>query len=603
MSKKCRRTNIGGQAVIEGVMMRGNSSMATAVRDEAGEIEIEAIRLVPPNKKAKILKFPFIRGVVAFFQSLVGGSKVLMRSASVFGEEETSKFDEWLSKKTKKSSMDIAIYIGTFLGLLLSIFLFFFLPQFITDFIPGLDKSQVWYYLVEGGVRITIFILYILLTSLLKDIKRTYMYHGAEHKTITCYEEGKELTVENVRGCKRVHDRCGTTFLFIVMVISILIFALINWLLKLAGVQLLYEGILGKLIRFGIKILSLPIVAGVSYEVLKLLSKTDSWVVYIFKLPGLLLQRITTREPDDSMMEVAIAAFNKVLEMENDPTSPELKFESFGTIEHLNERIVAELKNAGIDESSESEWIISRVFNIPRSQIKGNKTVIKRVDAEKALRIMRQRKEGRPLWYIFGDCDFFGYKIKVNESVLIPRPETEELCDKIIKDNSSRENLSILDLCTGSGAIAVVLANKINCSVSASDISEDALKVAKENGILNKVDITYINSNMFENIEGKFDILVSNPPYIKTEDMKGLQKEVQREPSIALDGGADGLDYYKVIARDASSYLNENGLIYMECGINQAEEIVAIFRETGLYKEFEIINDINIISRIIKVTL
>ena len=246
--EKQTKTSIGGQAVIEGVMMRGKTAMATAVRDERGEILLETKRITPASKKCGFLKLPIIRGFIAFFDSLVGGTKVLMRSATVFGEDESSSFDKWLSKKTGVNATDIAIYLGVALGLMLSLFLFFFLPQMIADLFTFINPNSIWYYLIEGLIRILIFVGYILLTSLLKDVKRTYMYHGAEHKTISCYEKGLDLTVENVKTCTRVHDRCGTTFMFIVMFVSILVFATINGVLNHFGVE--FAGGLGKVYRF-----------------------------------------------------------------------------------------------------------------------------------------------------------------------------------------------------------------------------------------------------------------------------------------------------------------------------------------------------------------
>ena len=187
-NNNCNKTSIGGQAVIEGVMMRGKTSMATAVRAENGEILIETKRLKSSKSQNKFLKLPLVRGVVAFISSLVGGTKVLMRSASVFGEDEPTKFEKWLAEKTKINAIDLAVFLGAFIGVALSLFLFFFLPQTVTDLLTFIKKDSIWYFLVEGLVRIVIFIVYILLTSLIKDVKRTYMYHGAEHKTISCYE-------------------------------------------------------------------------------------------------------------------------------------------------------------------------------------------------------------------------------------------------------------------------------------------------------------------------------------------------------------------------------------------------------------------------------
>ncbi len=595
--KNC--TSIGGQAVIEGVMMRGKTAMVTAVRDERGEILIEAKRLKSPDKKSGFLKLPIIRGVVAFFSSLVTGTKTLTRSASVYGEEETSNFDNWLSKKTGINAMDIAIFLGVALGLVLSLFLFFFLPQWVADLFTFIDKTSIFYFLIEGLIRILIFISYILLTTLLSDIRRTYMYHGAEHKTISCYESGLELTVENVKKCSRVHDRCGTTFTFLVMVISILVFAVINAILIEIGVDINFLG-LGKLWRFLIKLLALPIVAGVSYEILKLLAKTKSKWVIIFKAPGLLLQRITTREPDDKMIEVAITAFTKVLEMDRDETIPECEFGVFGSASTLLEKVKRILEKANVLETSDAEWIVSLVLGVKRSELNDSKVIaVSKEQSNKAIEIANKRASGTPLWYIFGETEFYGYKIKVNESVLIPRPETEELCFNALKDIN--ETFNVLDMCTGSGAIAITIKKESNATVTAVDVSENALETAKENAKINGAEINFVLSNMFENVAGEFDVILSNPPYIKSGDIPSLQKEVTKEPILALDGGEDGLNFYKILAENSYKFLKNNGKIYMEIGINQDEQVIEIFKVTNLYKDITVLNDMNNVKRIVKV--
>ncbi len=592
--KTQNKTSIGGQAVIEGVMMRGKTAMATAVRDERGEVLLETKRINPPSKKCGFLKLPIIRGVVAFFSSMVGGTKCLMRSATVFGEEESSSFDKWLSKKTGISATDIAIYLGMFLGLALSLFLFFFLPQTIADLFKFIPNNSVWYYLLEGLIRILIFVLYILLTSLIKDVNRTYMYHGAEHKTISCYERGLDLTVENVKTCSRVHDRCGTTFMFIVMIISILVFATINGILNSFGINL--GGKFSKLYRFLLKLVALPFVAGVSYEILKLLSKTTSKWVYVFKLPGLLLQRVTTKEPTDDMIEVAITAFKTVLDMDEDQTINEVEFNVFGGTNLLLTKVKKLLNGNGID-NSDAEWIVCSATGYKRSELPLNLPVNKDM-TEKAFMLSVRRAEGTPLWYVIGDTDFYGYKIKVDENVLIPRPETEELCSYALS-YIKKEN-SVLDLCTGSGAIAIAVKLKSDAKVTAVDVSSEALIVANDNAKSNNADIEFIKSDMFTNLKGSYDFILTNPPYIKTADLDTLQEEVKKEPQLALDGGKDGLKFYRIIAENAHKFLNEEGMIFAEFGIDQSKDILEIFKNTNKYKNVKIIKDVNGIDRIIK---
>ena len=591
--KKVKKTSIGGQAVLEGVMMRGKTGIATAVRDSDGTIRIEAERITPPEKQNKFLKLPIIRGVVNFFSSLVVGTKILMRSAEVYGgddEEEPSKFEKWLAKTFKIDVMDVVLFFGVALGLVFSIALFFILPTILGNlFGKAFPDLRVVRNLIEGLIRIAIFIGYILFTSLLKDIKRTYMYHGAEHKTITCYEKGLDLTVENVKKCRRVHDRCGTTFMFFVMIVSILVYSVFG-----AIFPQINENIWLRILS---RVVLLPLIAGLSYELLKLLAKTDSPLVLPLKLPGLLLQKLTTKEPDDGMMEVAIAAFEKVLKMDENPDEPVCKFVCPEKVSVVTDKLKKDFSAAGIDES-DAEWIVSIVSGIKRSELSGDKK-LKSSEIDKINELAAQRLTGKPLCYVLGNCDFYGYEIKVDERVLIPRPETEELVSEVLKV-ASRDK-TVLDLCTGSGAIALVISKKSGAKVVATDISQDALEVAKGNFKLFDADIKTELIDLYGDIDDKFDIIVSNPPYIKTSDMDGLDDVVKNyEPHLALDGGADGLDFYRRICAGAKARLNDGGMIFLEVGAGQANDVKKMLDE-----EFnvEIIKDISGVDRIIRAEL
>ncbi len=592
-TNKERTTSIGGQAVLEGVMMRGASAMATAVRDEDGIIRLETRRVKPTKKRHLIFRLPIIRGVVNFICSLVDGSRVLMRSAEVYGESEPTKFEKWMSERLKINLMSVITTISMLIGVVLAVFLFIYLPQFVRTFLEGLIGKPfgIWAKnFIEGGLKLLIFLCYILLVSLMKDIKRTFMYHGAEHKTISCYESGKELTIENAKNCSRIHDRCGTTFIVLVMLISILLFATVESLIG-QNVEKLY--------RVGLKVIMLPVVAGLSYELLKLLAKTKSKLVLPLKVPGMLLQKITTREPTDDMLEVAITAFNKVVEMDNDPTIIEQDFVLPEKRKVLLEKVKCELSKNGIDEGAEAEWIISLTINCKRDQLNSDDLVSPK-NVEKIWKIVNERITKRPLWYCMGDTEFYGHIIKVDERVLIPRPETELLAENAIK--CLDESKSVLDLCTGSGAIAITLKLETNAKVFAVDISDDALELARENAKNLLADVEFIKSDMFSALSGhKFDLIVSNPPYIKSEDISALQDEVKHfEPRMALDGGEDGLDFYRIIAENAKDYLNENGVLLLECGIGLAEEIKRLLKG---FSRVEILKDYENIDRIIKAVL
>ena len=610
MEKKTNRTYIGGQAVIEGVMMRGKSSMATVVRDEKGRLQTECRRIKPPEERKKISKMFFFRGIVNFVSSLVVGMQALMRSSDVAiseDEGETSKFSKWLNERFKTSVGDIVAGFSTILGVILALVLFVFCPNYFTELISkaapeAVPAGGIYYSLIEGGFRFVIFLFYILFTLLLPSVRRTYMCHGAEHKTINCYEYGKELTVENVKSCSRLHDRCGTTFIFIVLIISIFVYSLVNWLV--VGVCKLETGnrILNFLILFVLRLLFLPVVAGISYELLKLFSLTQSPLVLPFKAPGYLLQKLTTREPEDGMIECAIAAFNKVLEMDEDRTAPETMFAAETKMLKLLDMMKRSFAKKNIDES-DAEWIVSISLGITRGNLKEERVVTK-AECEKILSVYEQRLTGRPLWYIYGDTDFYGYTIKVDERVLIPRHETEILVRHAV--SALAEGSTMLDLCTGSGAIAIACALEAaktkNVEVTATDISDDALEVARENARANKANVKFIKSNLFENVRGRFNLITANPPYIPSDEIETLSTEVKDyEPRIALDGGKDGLDFYRRIAEKIGRYIVHGGICILEVGENQAQEVIRIFREKARCDFAMVVKDFAGIERIVKI--
>lgn len=301
--KKEHITSIGGSAVMEGVMMKGPKEIATAVRKSDGEIVLDKKAVSSLVTKYHVNKVPIIRGVFAFFDSMICSVKALMWSAEFFDVEEEegkeSKFDKWLEAKFGDKVKDIVIYFSLFVSLIFSIGLFFLLPNIITGFLGDLVESNILKTLIEGVVRIGLFLGYVLLVSQMNDIKRVFQYHGAEHKTIFCYEAGLELTPENARKMSRLHPRCGTSFLVFVMIISIVLFSFISWD--------------NMWIRLGLRLALLPVVAGISYEIIRWAGRSKSKVVCLLSKPGMWLQNITTREPDDSQIEVAIAAMKAVL--------------------------------------------------------------------------------------------------------------------------------------------------------------------------------------------------------------------------------------------------------------------------------------------------
>ena len=297
-------TSIGGQAVIEGVMMRGPKEIATAVRKSDGSIVIDKSPVSSVVLKYKLNKIPIVRGVVSFVESLVTGMKCLMFSADQMDIEDEedykpSKFEKWLDDKFGDRVKDIAIYFSVAAALVFSVFLFMLLPNALATVIKHFTENHVVLNLAEGVIRMAIFLGYLTLVSRMKDIQRVFEYHGAEHKTIATYESGDELTVENARTHSRFHPRCGTSFLLIVMVVSIIVFSCLKW-------GHMWQNMLYRL-------LLLPVVAGISYEMIKIAGRSKNRFVALLTKPGLWLQRITTREPDDSQLEVAIASLKAVL--------------------------------------------------------------------------------------------------------------------------------------------------------------------------------------------------------------------------------------------------------------------------------------------------
>ncbi len=303
VSQEKFKTLIGGQALIEGIMMQGPDKRAIVVRGPEGLVT----KVEPLKKRTGILKWPLIRGVVSFGSSMVSGVKALMYSAEFFPEEEDaqpSKFDQWLEKKLGSEKMEKAVIsFSVFLGALFSIALFILLPTLLSGLFDRWIHNAVIRSLIEGLIRIAIFMGYMILVSRMKDMRRVFSYHGAEHKTIRCYEARLPLTVENVRPQTRLHPRCGTSFLFVVVAISILLFALVSAVLPMSGM----------LVRLLVRLALLPVVVAISYECNRFVGRHDNRLTRILSAPGMWFQHFTTNEPDDSMIEVAIEALKLVI--------------------------------------------------------------------------------------------------------------------------------------------------------------------------------------------------------------------------------------------------------------------------------------------------
>lgn len=294
-----KSSNIGGQAVLEGIMMKNGPKYAVAVRKPDGEIEVKVDEYKSVIKWEKLTKIPFIRGAFNFVDSLVLGMKTLTYSAS-FWEEETEELITIEEAEKQKKKEDLIMGITMVVSVVLAMGLFMVLPYFISDLFAGIIKSRFLRTVLESVVRISLFILYILGVSRIKDIQRTFMYHGAEHKCINCIENGMELNLENVKKSSKQHKRCGTSFLFFVMVVSVIVCFFIT--------------VDSKILRIVLRLALLPVIAGISYEIIKLAGNSSHPLVELLSKPGLAMQNLTTKEPEDDMIEVAIKAVEEVFD-------------------------------------------------------------------------------------------------------------------------------------------------------------------------------------------------------------------------------------------------------------------------------------------------
>lgn len=298
--KKIHKTSIGGQALIEGVLMRGPGTVAIAVRKPNKEIEVTVDKLNTLGMRKSIFRLPFIRGVVGLIESLTMGTKALMYSAEFFEEEETEAKSSWTQKLFKEKAADVEMFLTLMISIILSVGIFMILPNFITNLVKGSLSNPIVLNLIEGLVRIIIFLIYIIWVAKLEDVKRVFEYHGAEHKTIHAYENGEELTVENVRKYPTLHPRCGTSFLFMVMLVSILVLSFFGWP--------------NPLMRVLTRVFMFPVIAGITYEINRIIGRSSSKLCYYLSYPGLMIQKFATvKEPDDEQLEVAIRSLIAVI--------------------------------------------------------------------------------------------------------------------------------------------------------------------------------------------------------------------------------------------------------------------------------------------------
>ena len=574
------KRDVGGQAVIEGVMMRGSKGVATAIRKEDGEIVTRFEDTTPFSKRHPNLNKPFLRGIFMLVDSLKVGINSLNYSASFFEEEEESKFEKWLNDKFKGKANDIIITITMIISFVLSIGIFVGIPTAVAGIFNRMGLPAIGLNLIEASLRIVILISYMWLIAKMDDIYRVFQYHGAEHKTIFCYESGEELTVENVKKQSRLHPRCGTNFLFLVMFVSILVFAFTGW---------------GSLVeRLILRIILIPVVSGISYEIIKWLGKSNGKLAKVISAPGLKLQLLTTREPDDEQIEVAIVSLMKAEGINMEKT--------IGELINLGTKELEGIDTARLD----TQLLLGKVLNKDKIYIITNSTEkVNNELEEEFLELIEKRKNRMPIKYIIGETEFMGLNFIVQEGVLIPRGDTEILVEEVLKNIGEDEELKICDLCCGSGAIGIALAHfrnniKVDCIDKFNVPQFTTLKNIEKNNLEDRV--TFIRSDLLEEVileDKKYDIIVSNPPYIKSSDIETLMKDVKDyEPQKALDGGEDGLVFYRRIVEQSKELLINKKILAFEIGYDQGEDVKELMISNG-FLNVKIIKDLAGLDRVV----
>ncbi len=578
-----RKSEVGGQAVLDGVMMRGKVGVATAVRMPNGRINVRFRKIKQDVNKNKVLSLPIVRGIVILLGSLMEGMKEMDFSSQSPLEEEPSKFEVWLNKVLGKKTDDIILGISVLISLIIAVGIFIVVPVLITDFIRYFGVPEVILSFLEGLISVGIILTYIYIIGKTRDIKRLFQYHGAEHKTIFCYENEEELTVDNVKKYSRFHPRCGTNFLLIVIIVNIFLFSFINW-----------DSVT---IRIVTRLICLPLAVGISYEIIKWLARSESKISKIVAYPGLKLQMLTTREPNNMQIEVAIMALKKA-EGIKDPEK---------TVEELLNISKDILKKEDIDTYIlDSNLLLGNILNKDKLWLIINKDEkISKYKEKRFMELVEKRKRKMPIQYILKRCEFMGLDLYVEDGVLVPRGDTEVLVEEVLKNIGEDENLNICDLCSGSGAIGVSLAYyRKKVLVDLVDVAIMPEKVTKINirNLKLQERCKFIKSDLLDEVikgDKRYDILVSNPPYIKEGVIDTLMDDVKNyEPHIALDGGADGLNFYKRIIRDSKKVLKENGILAFEIGFDQGEDVKLLMKQEN-YKDIRVIKDLAGLDRVV----
>lgn len=571
---------VGGQGLLNGVMMNGTKGIATATRMENGSIDLRFERRYRNDEETGLRSFPFFRGIFLILDTIKSGVKSFSLSdelvEGILSEEMVDKFKNTLNISKSSLTRNIVTFIATFI----SVLVFMILPSITIYFLREYIQSNFILGLLESITTIMILILYMYVIGKNEEISTMFAYHGAEHKSIFCYENGNELNVENVRKEKRFHLRCGTNLLFMMLINCSIIYVFLGW-----------ESIIFRII---LKICIVPIVAGISYEFVEYTNKSQSIISKIISYPGLRMQLLTTKEPNDEQIEVAIMALKKAEGLRVEKTIRELLNEANQTFKSVD------IESYILD----AQLLMCHVLQKDKLWLMINAN--ERIGIEKEnefLELVEKRKNKYPMNYILGTAEFMGIDFIVKDGVLIPRPDTEVLVEEVLKHIEKYEEIDICDLCCGSGAIGLSIAQyRINTKVDLLDIDDIPKEVTGLNIKNQELEerAKFIQSDLFANASNKgYDIIVSNPPYIREEVIKTLMDDVKNyEPHLALSGGEDGLVFYRKIVEKSPNYLKGKSILAFEIGHDQGEDI-KLLMETNGFENVVIIKDLAGLDRVV----
>lgn len=562
---KKRKEKVGGMALFNGLMLRNKKREAIGrVNDNKNiHVEINSINKNIDEDKFTIYDVPIIRGIISMKNMIATSVPYVLKSS------------QDVLNKSSKENIDIGKFelVSAYLiAITVILVLFAAIPNFISTFLAVNIRN-----LSQAIIQTSAFIIYLLLLAKVDSLKTLFEYHGAEHKVANAYEklEKRDITIENVKKQSRFHARCGGNFVvylfFLILFITFII----------PSNNLIFKTIL--------QVMLLPFLAGFSYELVMYTEYLPNFLKFL-AYPAMSIQLITTKEPSDDKIELAIYTLFGCINGENQVSISKFVKDyllynksikkDFNIKEALN--IFSSIKNIDVNDIFINMDGIMLDYN---EQIKTN------------MMLNKLYKDNIPMAYIIGKVNFYNEKYIVNQDVLIPRVDSEILVEKAIEYINNENLNTMLDMCTGSGCIGISITKNSKIKYTTLiDVSKEALEITNKNIILNKVDkkCSTIHSDLFSSLNNsniKYDIIVSNPPYIPTGDINGLDKSVKKEPTIALDGGKDGMDFYRKILKQALNYLNNNAVLIFEIGYDELEKFKEIINRYAEYKVVESLKD------------